>query len=217
MDIENDVALPLVDLKSSQARLEAASERVVETQNRMEQQLQAILASKNRHQDPLMAQSLDASSPEGRETWMNLGRLLRTEGITPAMIKHNRDVLVKAMKRTLQEDISQSIPDSYQTYHTAVQSFSDLSHSSYSDRKVSSQKFQDQSLGAASMALLGSAPPRGTTFTDEFINRQGGIDGSLDRPENVEEGLQSLFSGMSEDKALDRLDEKFEDDMTSLY
>ena len=180
-------------LETSQGRLEAASERLEKKQFQMEEQLRTILASKCRHGASLSSDSLDASSPEGRETWMNLGRLLRKEGITPIMIKQNRDVLVKAMKTSLDVGYSPSTPESYQT---ALESLSDFDRrSSIKDRRniPSDDTFSPQQ---SSIGLLGSAPPRGATFTDDFLRRQKGPARSLDQKQNVEEGMQSLLQGM---------------------
>ena len=191
-------------LEQSQSRLEAASERLEKKQMQMEEQLRMILASKRRH-DPLSSDSLDASSPEGRETWMNLGRLLRKEGITPIMIKQNRDVLVKAMKTSLDVGYSPSTPESYQT---ALESLSDFDRrSSIKDRRniPSDDTFSPQQ---SSIGLLGSAPPRGATFTDDFLRRQNGPARSLDQKQNVEEGMQSLLQGMG----LNDLDADVEED-----
>lgn len=133
-----------------------------------------------------MSQSLDASSPEGRETWMSLGRLLRAEGITPAMIKQNRDVLITAMKTTLQRDEPSNTP---QSYYTACESLSSH-HRTFTDPGSS------RSFAQASLSILGSAPPRGPTFTDDFLKRKSGAARSLDQDANVQDGLQSLLQGM---------------------
>ena len=196
------------DLKGSQARLEAASQRVEETQTRMERQLQDILASKSRHQDSLMAQSLDASSPEGRETWMTLGRLLRAEGITPAMIKQNRDVLVTAMKRTLQEDIPESIPESYDT---ALESLPQSMTHPCPRRDTTNQAKACDSLGEASIDLLGSAPQLGATFSQQFLERQKQLEHPLLHSENVEDGISSLLAGMGEEDIQGRAEGRSED------
>jgi len=79
----------------------SAQERLEESQSRIEVQLKAILGSQRRQGTPFMRNSLDASSPEGHQTWMNLGRTLREEGITPRMIKKNQNLLIRAMKDTL--------------------------------------------------------------------------------------------------------------------
>jgi len=152
----------------------------------MERQLQGILASQQRQENPILSQSLDASSPEGREAWMNLGRLLRTEGITPAMIKQNRNTLVQAMKITLQGDEPSNTP---QSYHTAYESLSNH-HRTFTDPSSSRSSVQ------ASPSLLGSAPPRGPTFTNEFLKRQNRAARSLEQETNVHDGLQSLLQGM---------------------
>lgn len=171
-------------IEKSQIRLEAASERIERTHANMERQLQGILASHQRRESPILSQSLDASSPEGRETWMNLGRLLRAEGITPAMIKQNRDVLVTAMKTTLQGDEPSNTP---QSYHTACESFS-------SHNRTFTDPGSSRSFAQASLSLLGSAPPNGPTFTNEFLKRKSAC--SLEQDTNVRDGLESLLQGM---------------------
>jgi len=84
----------------SQKQMTSAQERLEESQSRIEVQLKEILGSR-RQGIPFMRNSLDASSPEGHQTWMNLGRTLREEGITPRMIKKNQNLLIRAMKDTL--------------------------------------------------------------------------------------------------------------------
>lgn len=120
---------------------------------------------------------------------MNLGRLLRAEGITPKMIKRNRDILVKAMKTTLHEDPPPSAPESYRT---AFESFSEDDFSSSTDRRTLDAKNNISS----SIDLFGSAPVLGATFTDEFLERHKVKAHSLDQQENVENGMRSLFRGM---------------------
>ncbi|KAM0795330.1 hypothetical protein BDR22DRAFT_615181 [Usnea florida] len=93
-------------------QFESLSDRLETSQSRIEAQLQAILTNQQRTRTPILSQSLDASSPEGRQTWMELGRLLRDEGITPAMIRENRELLVNAMKSTLK---AESVLESYVT------------------------------------------------------------------------------------------------------
>lgn len=173
-------------MEESQARVEESQTRMERSQTSMQRQLQSILAYQQRRESPVLSQSLDASSPEGRETWMNLGRLLRAEGITPAMIKQNRDILVKAIRITLQEDMPSSSPDSYRT---AFESFSDHQRSltNLGSNRPSSK---------ASLNILGSAPPRSATFTDEFLDRHRGGARSLDQAANIEDGMQSLLQGM---------------------
>ena len=63
-----------------------------------------------------MSDCLDVYSPEGHQTWMELERLLRDEGITPAMMKESRELLVNAMKSTLKNEVwAESVPESYTT------------------------------------------------------------------------------------------------------
>lgn len=159
----------------------------------METQLQKILVSQQRQKTPLLSQSLDASSPEGRETWMSLGRLLRAEGITPKMIKQNRDILVNAMKLTLHEEPPSSAPESYRT---AFESFSEEDASSSRDRR----KVEDpRSIISSSTDLFSSAPVRGATFTDAFLRRPTVKAHSLDQQDNLEDGMRSLLQGMGAD------------------
>ena len=195
-----------VSAEGSRNRLEAASQRLEKNQNRMEEQLKSILESQRRNEDHVMSHSLDASSPEGRETWMNLGRLLRAEGITPALIKQNRDILVRAMKSTLQEDLSSSIPESY---HTAFESLPPGDRDFGTTNLIPRRPKMSESL---SMSLFGSAPPRSATFTDDFLERHGRVTASLDQQENVEDGMQSLLQGMNkseedEDETADAVNE----------
>ena len=97
--------------------LDSISERLDTSQARIESQLQAILANQQKSKTPILSQSLDASSPEGRQTWMELGRLLRDEGITPDMIQDNRGLLIDAMKNTLRNKtvLAESASESYAT------------------------------------------------------------------------------------------------------
>lgn len=125
---------------------------------------------------------------------MNLGRLLRAEGITPAIIKQNPDILVKAMKTTLQGDEPSGTP---QSYYTAYESFSNH-HRTFTDPSSSRSSAQ------ASLSLLGSAPPRGPTFTNEFLERHNGAAPSLEQDKNVHDGLQSLLQGMDSYQLADK-------------
>ena len=145
-----------------------------------------------------MSHSLDASSPEGRQTWMELGRLLRDEGITPAMIQENRGLLVNAMKATLKDEtfLAESVPQSYATApeynvdNTITSSVTQSRNASYLGRP---------SL-LSPMSLLGSAPPRSAGFTDAFLQQQNGAASSLDQKQNVDNGIQSLLLGMSDEE-----------------
>ena len=146
-----------------------------------------------------MAHSLDASSPEGRQTWMELGRLLRDEGITPAMIQKNRGLLVNAMKTTLKDEttLAESIPESYATapeHHSASVTTSSVTQT----RNASCPGLSSVS---SPMSLLGSAPPRSAGFADAFLERQHGPAGSLDEQENVNNGMQSLLQGMNREES----------------
>ncbi len=145
-----------------------------------------------------MSHSLDASSPEGRQTWMELGRLLRDEGITPDMIQKNRGLLVNAMKTTLKNEtvLAESIPESYATapeYH-----FDSITTSSVTQPRNASHL--DLPSVSSPMSLLGSAPPRSAGFTDAFFERQHGPASSLDQKENVDHGMQSLLQEMNREE-----------------
>ena len=126
---------------------------------------------------------------------MDLGRLLRAEGITPAMIQQNRELLVKAMKTSLEEGFSPA-----QSYRTAPQSFED----DY-DRmgNVQTKQSMTNSSNSASISLLGSAPVLGATFSRAFLERHNGAARSLDKEHNVQEGMKSLFKGMDTEEPAD--------------
>ena len=161
--------------------MESAQDRLEESQARIEAQLREILASRERQGTPLLSSSLDASSPEGRQTWVNLGRTLRKEGITPAMIGKNQSLLVRAIKDTLGR--ATSLADSFdQSFKTAHE------YQSFSQRDPAS--------------LLGSAPPSVATFSTEFLQRHATITNPLDHDENIASGMNSLLEGMSGDDVL---------------
>lgn len=182
-----DQALQLITLRES---LETS-------QARIELQLQAILANQQRSRTPITSQSLDASSPQGRETWMELGKLLREEGITPAVIHKNRGVLINAMKSALEKE-TLALESSPGSYLTAPEYHADISTpSSAAQPRIASRPCPPSVLSPIS--LLGSAPPRSSGFTDAFLRRQKGAATSLDQEQNVDDGMQSLLQGMSSD------------------
>ena len=175
-------------------QLDSVVERLDTSQARIESQLQAILANQQRSKTPILSQSLDASSPEGRQTWMELGRLLRDEGITPAMVQSNRGLLIDAMKNTLKNKslLAESASESYATapeyqVDKDTTSVSQLRNTSHLDLPTVSYP----------MSLLGSAPPRSSGFTPAFLERHHGS--SLDQRQNVDDGMQSLLQGMNND------------------
>ena len=178
-------------------QLDSVSERLNASQARIESQLQAILANQQRSQTTsILSQSLDASSPEGRQTWMELGRLLRDEGIPPAMIQNNRGLLIDAMKNTLRNKslLAESASESYATapeYQVDKDTISvsqprDISH-------------LDLSAVSYPMSVLGSAPPRSSGFLTAFLERHHGSATCLDQRQNVDDGMESLLQGMSYD------------------
>ena len=99
-------------LRHTQKSIESAAKHQNEWQNHMQFQLQELIAMQQRGQCSLY--SLDASSAEGRQTWMNLGRLLADEGITPEIIIQNRSALIQAMKDSLADSEKES-------FHTAAE------------------------------------------------------------------------------------------------
>ena len=169
-------------------QLESLSNRLETSQSRIEAQLQAILTNQQRTRTPILSQSLDASSPEGRQTWMELGRLLRDEGITPAMIRENRELLVNAMKSTLQVE---SVPESYVTAPEYNSHYCSLS-----DPEPTNLSLGDFPAVFSSVSLLGSAPPRSASFTAAFLERHSSAPGSLNQKQNVDNGMRSLLHGM---------------------
>lgn len=169
-------------------QFESLSERLETSQTRMEAQLQAILTNQQRTRAPILSHSLDASSPEGRQTWMELGRLLRDEGITPAMIQENRQLLVNAMKSTLEAN---SIPESYVTAPEYNSNYCSLS-----DTESRNLSLGDFPSAVSSVSLFGSAPPRSAGFTAAFLQRHSSAPGSLSQKQNVDNGMRSLLQGM---------------------
>lgn len=176
-------------------QLDSLSARLETSQTRIEAQLQSILANQQRSNTLIISHSLNASSPEGRQTWMELGRLLRNEGITPDMIQKNRALLVNTMKSALKNEtpLAGSVPESYVTapeYHVDNGFTSSVT-----------QRGKASHLGLPSVSsqvsLFGSAPPRSAGFTDAFLEKQNGAASSLDQEQNVDDGMQSLLQGMS--------------------
>ena len=182
-------------LEETHTSVESATERLEQSQARIEAQIKALLESQQRDHGQPKSYSLDASSPEGRQTWMNLGRLLRAEGITPAMIEENRDLLVRAMKTSLEESISPT-----QSYRTAPQSFED----DYECMNIARpRQSMARSSASASTSLLGSAPVLGATFSKAFLERHNGAARSLDKEQNVQDGMKSLLKGMDTEEQAD--------------
>ena len=189
------------DLKTlqykSQHQITESTSRIEESQSRMELQIQEMLKAQQRRASPIVAQSLDASSPEGRQTWMMLGRLLREEGITPSQIRENKSQLVKALKTTIITLSNASTsPESFQT----------------------AQEFSYTSLGvpvgeawstADSVGLLGSAPSRESFLSSTFENRGSNIPGAWEDDENIDEGVATMLEGLEDrEQCLDESDVK---------
>lgn len=173
----------------------SATERLEQSQARMESKIAALLESQQRDHDRPKSYSLDASSPEGRKTWMDLGRLLRAEGITPAMIEENRELLVRAMKTSLEEGVSPA-----QSYRTAPQSF----ENDYDCMSIAEpRKSMAGPSASASISLLGSAPVLGATFSRAFLERHNGAARSLDKEQNIQDGMKSLLKGMDTEEQAD--------------
>ena len=146
--------------------MQTVSARIEQSQSRIEEQLQEILAINRRHESLNASQRLDASSPEGRQTWMVLGRFVREEGITPAQIKKHQSELVKAMKPTL-ADRSQA-NTSPSSLHIATEfSYASLDTAVYSMVKASE-----------SMSLLSSALRQDDSFPMSFTKREVDMPGA---------------------------------------
>ena len=164
----------------------AKQDELQQSHVRIENKLQQILQLQHKKGDSLSSQCLDASSPEGRQTWMNLGRLLREEGITPSMIKKNQDALVKVMKTTC-KDLSpgESATESNQTAPEYPQGSS--------------------SAPPSSIPLLSSAPPRDAHFPPSLLQKQSASASLLDERQNLDNGIESLLAGMETE--VDKIDE----------
>ena len=135
---------------------------------------------------------------------MELGRLLRDEGITPAMIRANRELLVNAMKSTLKTG---SVPESFVTAP-------EYNLNSY-PLSVTEQR-NASCLGSpsafSSISLLGSAPPRSAGFTDAFLERESNVASSLSQKPNLDNGMRSLLQGMNgEDDSVEESDDEMDD------
>ena len=168
--------------------VQSATERLEQSQARIEAQITALLEAQQRDHGRHKSYSLDASSPEGRQTWMNLGRLLRAEGITPAMIEENRELLVRAMKTSLEEDVSPA-----QSYRTAPQSIED----DYDSLGIAQSRQSMAGPSTSAAISLGTAPVLGATFSKAFLERHNGAVRSLDKEQNVQDGMESLLKGMN--------------------
>ena len=90
-------------------QLKSVSDRLETSQSRIKAQLQTILTNQQRIRTPVISRSLDTYSPEDHRTGMELERLLRDEGITPAMMKEDRELVVNAMKSTFSDGIGTRI------------------------------------------------------------------------------------------------------------
>ncbi len=157
---------------------------IEQSQSRIEKQLQEILATQQRNQSPILSQSLDASSPEGRETWLMLGRFLREEGITPSEIKKYRPELINAMKTTLATLTGPTASPS--SFHTAKQ----FSYASLDEHPGSRTSDVD------SASLLGSVFHQESCFLSQFTQKELQMPGAWDKATNIDEGVGSLIQGM---------------------
>jgi hypothetical protein len=187
--LESRVTQSHAFLERSQELNVSAASTLQESQIRIENQLEQILQAQSRQSNPVLSGSLDASSPEGRQTWMELGRLLREEGITPNVISKNKGFLIQAMKKSIQELSDSSDAASYRTA-LEYQSFS-------SSAKQSLRPYPSVS---DSMSLLSSAPSLGATFSEHFLARsapKSRLQSCLEQKENVEDGMQSLIGSMT--------------------
>ena len=56
---------------------------------------------------------------------------------------------------------------------------------------------------SSSISLLGSAPVLGATFSRAFLERHNGAVRSLDKEQNVQDGMKSLLKGMDTEEQSD--------------
>ena len=106
-----------VQLKTLSTRFGTSQARIESQQTPIESKIQAILTSQQKSKNsPITSRSLDASSPEGRQTW-KLGTMSKSESITSAIIQKNGGLLVNAMKETFKDKnvSAESISESYVT------------------------------------------------------------------------------------------------------
>lgn len=184
--LSDEIITSRQSIQESQLKLESASSRLEQSQARLEIRLQQIVEAQSRHSSPTISGSLDASSPAGRQTWMELGRLLRDEGITPSIISGNKRLLIETMKKALKDAVAASEPASFSTaleYQTPPSAQGSWKPGTHPD---------------ASVGLFGSAPAPERSF---FLRSPApNINPSvlLDQEENVAGGIQSLLKGMSD-------------------
>ena len=137
---------------------------------------------------------------------MNLGRILRREGITPAMIEDNQNLLIKAMKDTLGRDaaLAESVGDSYRTAfeYRITGSIEQASNPSYIPRRDPFSIRPQSASQPGSAQLLSSGLPSAATFSPEFLQRHTTSIDALDAEENVVDGMNSLLEGMNGDHDL---------------
>ena len=87
-----------------------------------------------------MSRSLDTYSPEDHLTGMELERILMDEGLTTAMMKEDRALLVNAVKSTLRyETLTELVPESYAM--APEYNFNDYTLSVTEQRNVSHRDF----------------------------------------------------------------------------
>ena len=183
-----------------QARLTASA--LQESQTRIEDQLQRILKAQTRHTDSIFSGSLDASSPEGRQTWMELGRLLREEGITPKVVSKNKNLLIQNIKKSL-EEMATSVDTA--SFRTA------LEHQSlFTPARSHANAYLDTDY---SISLLGSAPSLGATFPEHPVACSIQHSIHLELEDNIENGMKALVGGMTENKKSANFSQELDDEI----
>ena len=168
----------------SQNNIEMASSRIEESHTRLEKQLQQLIQTQSRHQSLILSGSVDASSREGRHTWMELGMLLREEGIPPGVILDNKHLLITTMKKALEVNIVLSGASSF---CTALEFQSPSSIREFR---------RNEPQADVSLSLLSSAPAKNESFFDRSMASQTRPVSFLDQHGNVDESMQSLIEGM---------------------
>ena len=191
-EFQDMVELGLSRQSTSMEHLEKASDRIEQSQHRLEQQMQEILFAQQHYRPPIVCKSLNASSPDGRLTWMELGRLMRDEGISPEQIRKHPSELVSAMKATL-----------------AKLSQASVSTASFCTAREGSFGSMDGVLDPScktftSTCMLSSKPRAGSLFPDYLSDEQHQADSVWEDDDNIDRGISSLLKGMEIENSISK-------------
>lgn len=150
--------------------------KVLSTMTCIEAKLERIFARESSRNSPITAQSLDASTPDGRQKWMELGRLLREEGITPKMIKKNQNKMVRAMKQTLVQ--SSSSNSSFQTAFESMPPSFAATPQSY-QRNLSGAAHTEEQPHSYAFVAQSSKPRQGAIFPSSYTEHEQSARGTI--------------------------------------